>query len=349
MTAALVWANAAHTARGDDPLWGPPHGMFFVDVVDDKIVSQFGAVDFKPPQEPDDPQVFFFNDAGNTILAHNLGGQIINPDPDPPTPILGGIAERTLIDPSLSLSNQPLPKGQMPAATAESTVLMADDPGFMSDATPFPGNVLFPSGYRLTASFHGSLMFFDPDIMAWTQPTGEKLSVIDHTGKDETVTDGNGENPTVDPLVLDATTSGLVGTVNLGISPPGSSIHSHLVYELRREDGAAPARGAYMIELTLSAEQVFVFEEGVGPILEDSDPLFILFNNRLDQDPVIGDIGEFADAIEQAKSATVPEPTTAMIVAAVGTGLLGLRRRASKTGSPRTHALIQTNTHGSRA
>lgn len=348
MAAALLGAHAANTARADNPLWGPPHGMFFVDVLDDKIVSQFGAVDFGPPQSPDDPQVFFFNDVGNTILAHNLGGQIINLPPDPPTPVLGGIAERALVDPTQPITNQPVSKSQLPPAVTASTVLLADDPGFLSDATPFPGNEIFPGGYRLTASFHGQLMWFDPDAMAWTHPANEQLSVVDHTGKDETVIDEHGQNPVNDPIVIDGTQTGLRGAWNVGVSPPGGSIHSHPVYELRRQDGSAPARGAYLIKLILSAEQID-FEDGVGPILEDSDPLFILFNNRLDQDPLIGDIGEFAAAINQAKSATVPEPATAMIVVAAGTGLLGLRRRTSNKSYHRAHALIQTNTHGNKA
>lgn len=89
--------------------------------------------------------------------------------------------------------------------------------------------------------------------------------------------------------------------------------HFHINTELLGSDGdddPAPAAGIYLIEMAL-----------LNSALPDaaSDPVFVLFNNGLDE--------ELHEAsIEYAETTLVPEPTSAVLLAGLG-GLALIRRR----------------------
>ena len=186
-----------------------------------------------------------------------------------------------------------------------------------------------PNNHLLQASYFNSLQYFASGATAWTAPvSGEELEVFDLNNEDETLEDGG---PMEDlKVVLDATGSGKQGTINIAIRGAGFSvIHSHLGYTLRVPDGdddlannpVAPAVGAYMIEMRLSALE----EIGSGDMTafqesdyQDSDSIFLIFNNQLDDT-------DFAAAVSAAEA--LPEPSTAVLVTAVCAGVLFVRRR----------------------
>ncbi len=281
-------APAVHAA--DNPRYSIPHGMLRVEVEDSKIVVNSGEADLED-------QVTF-NAAGQSIMAHNVGNAEAQ--------IMGGIAER---DGSTNPSN-PIP------ATSTTALLLADDPGFATEPS-------LPGRYQLSANYFNALRFFPEGGGAWTQPvSGEELKVFDLNG-------ANSSNGPPADLVVNFTqdSKGRLGKINIGDTDliddiiTGEEtvvgIHGHVGYLLSRPlDGGIPTRGAYMIELTVSGQSL----DGSGPVLQDSDPIFIVFNNQLDE------IG-FGAAVSAAEA--LPEPSTAVIVTAVGVGLIGLRRRDS--------------------
>ena len=292
-------------AWGDDgPAHSPVHGMFRVEIETDtdQIVTT-STVDFK-----DQTTV---NAAGQMILMHNIGDLSGN------EPILGGIAER---------EDSP----GFPIATPQSKVFVTDDPGFISGVfNNDPERDVFPNHHLLQTSYFNALQYFAPGGDAWTAPVGgEEFEVFDLNNEDETLEDGGPEEDL--KVILDATTSGKQGTINIAIRGPGFSvIHSHLGYKLRVPDDDedptnnpfSPAVGAYMIEMRLSAlEEVgsgdsVTFQES---IYQDSDSIFLIFNNQLNDT-------EFAAAVAAAEA--LPEPSTAVLVTAVCAGVLFMRRR----------------------
>ena len=73
----------------------------------------------------------------------------------------------------------------------------------------------------------------------------------------------------------------------------------------------------------------------MGPSLADSNPIFVLFNNRLNR-------ADYAAAVSAAEA--LPEPSTAVVVlVGAGVALLGGRRRGSRAFSQgiRTPYLIR--------
>ncbi len=281
---ALLLGAAAHVSA-DPPLFQPPHGMLLVEIDDnDKLFSTEGVAGFEGTDK------FTTNAAGNTILMHDLAG----------TGILGGIAERD--------GDSPLN-----AATATSTKLLADDPGFFIGGGGSPPNIL------ISVNFHNTLRYFAPGASQWTDASGEQLRIFDLTNFDNT---GAGDADL--QVTLDSASSGEVGTINLDVTQPSAipglppaGIHAHVGYELSRPgDSGVPAPGAYMMELTLSGRE---FPDTGGPVLTNSDPIFVVFNNQLDET-------QYKAAVTAAEA--LPEPTTAAIVTALGAaGLMGLRRR----------------------
>jgi len=279
---------------GDGPFFQPPHALLQVEVdAGGKVFTQHGIADFSDAN-------ITFNALGNTILKHNVGGTSFSGGGFKIYP--GGIAERD--------GNNPLNP-----ATAASTKLLADDPGFFVD-----GGIL-PANYTLRVNFFNSLRYFAPGGSAWTAPiSGEQLRVFDLENDD----DAGG--PTGDlQLLINGGTSGLLGTINIDNTDPlpaplfSSGVHGHLGYELSRpSDNGVPAVGAYMMELTLSI--VPTPGNTGGPVFRDSDPIFVVFNNQLSST-------NFGLAVTAAEA--LPEPSTATLVVASGLALLGLRRRGA--------------------
>lgn len=291
--AMAIAAFCQQPSRADGPQFQPPHGMLVVEFDEDnKLFSNSGAAGFAyNPTDPASVNRITVNTTGNTILKHDLGGE----------GILGGIAER-----DGELFTQ--------AATADSTVLWADDPGFAVGGGVFPPNTL------ISVNFHNSLQYYDPAVDAWMAPPGdEQIRVFQWIPGDQT-----GANDADLEVILDTNGVGRVGRVNLDVtkSPPtpGSAMpgfHAHVGYELSRPgDGGVPAFGAYMMEISLSARQ---FPDMGGPSYTDSDSIFVVFNNQLDPT-------DFESAVSAAE--VLPEPTAAMMVLTLGSlGLVGLRRR----------------------
>ncbi len=279
--------------NGDSPRWTSVHGLLNVEVDEnDKIFVDSGRAAFLNPAR------FTTNAAGQTILKHDRGGV----DADTGDPILGGLAE-------IDGNNVPS------VATASSTVLLGDDPGFITDATGLPPEHL------LRVNFMNALRYFPAGGTDWiAPPNGEELLIFD--------LQPDAGFPAADTLLtLDGGTAGTVGTINIGATgevfldpvtnePTFAGIHGHLGYRLSRPDDGIPAPGAYMIEFTLSAQDL----GGTGSVLQDSEPIVAAFDNQLSN-------AEFAAAITAAEA--LPEPSTAAIVTAVGLGLVGIRRRGA--------------------
>ncbi len=188
-----------------------------------------------------------------------------------------------------------------------STTLWTDDPGYTANADIFPVNSV------LSLNLHNSLRYFASGGTQWDTPlNGEQLRVFDLFGGDDT-----GGAAADLSVTITGSTSGHLGTINIDNAEPAGGVimvtglHGMMGYELTRADSGIPAQGAYMIELTLSAT------EG----LMDSDPIFVVFNNQLGA-------SDFSAAVAAAQ--TLPEPSTALLVVAVGAGLIGLKRRGTE-------------------
>ena len=278
---------------GDGPFYAPPHAMLFVEIDENNKLFSNSGVNF-------DASKFTTNALGHTILKHDKGGVDINTTPFTVYP--GGIAERD--------GDAPL----TPATTA-STKKLADDPGFNMAPNVLPG-----VGYIFAATYHNALRYFDGS--EWSTPiNGEQIRIFDLDPDDSS----GDVVPHADlELFLTQDTSGPIGTINITQSKeggqPGSvtGVHGHVGYELSQPDGQIPAFGAYMIELTVSATQT---PAAGGPIVEDSNPIFVIFDNQSDE--INGDF--YDNAVTAAEQ--LPEPSSAILLAATGVGLLGMRRR----------------------
>ena len=252
------------TAHADAPQFQPPHGMLRVELDDnDKLFADSGAAMF------DDPSFFTTNVLGQTILRHNLGGDNV----------IGGIAE---VDGD-SFND---PEADEVPATPASTRLLTDEPGFLIGGEGFPADI------RVSVNLHNNLQYFAPGGTHWTDPpNGERILVKDLIGGDNTVADTDPPELIQDlEVLITEDTFGALGTISLDISQPPQFpgfppplVHAHVGYELSRPDadtGGIPAMGAYMIELTLSGKE---FPGPGGLELEDSQPIFVVFNNQLDE------------------------------------------------------------------
>ena len=303
--------SMAGIALADGPLYLTPHGMLLVeaDQQSGKLFANRGAVDFDGRTTT--------NALGQTILFHGL-----NPINDNGTRILGGIADR---DGGNIGQN----------ATTTSPTVFTDVPGFVTNTSLDQDFV--PADHLIQVSFHNSLQYFDPDIGAWTDPVAnEQIRVYDLTEEDNT--DGPAQFGPGEPLevILNGSSSGFLGKINLEETDSGAqgtviAAHAHVGFELSITDSTpsdptdntgVPTPGAYMIELTMSALERTgtnpdVFEQSA---FADSDSIFFLFDYRMDETSL-----SFNDAIAAAEQ--LPEPSTAAIVAVVGLGLVGLRRR----------------------
>ncbi len=278
----------ATVAMADDPAFSPPHGLIQVEVnAANKLVITNGVGDLTGKLST--------NAVGQTIVRHNVGGFSTG---TPFGTVLGGIAERDGNAPSSTL------------ASSTSTKLLADDPGYIAEASGLPAN------YLLSANFYNALRYHDGTSGGtWTQPVSDtQLNALDLTGADDTVATTGGPAGDLETIYT-ATSSGLLGTTNLDVSGANGSLHAHLGYMLSRTGGGIPEVGAYMIEVGLSAREV----GGAGAVL-DSDPIFIVFNNQLST-------SQYNNAAFAAIA--LPEPTTAVMVTAVGAALVGLRRRTA--------------------
>ena len=278
VTDAGVWA--------DIPEFVPePHGMLSVRIDEnDKIFSNSGAANFSLAETGIDR--FTANERGQTILWHDLGAEFGDG-----TVILGGLAERD----GESVFNQD-------PATRDTTLLRADDPGY------FIGAGAFPERIRLSLNLHNSLRYFGPGATHWTAPpNGETLRVYDLTNKDNTVADNEPDELRQDlEVFITGESLGKLGTISLattGRAPfpgqPAPGIHAHVGYELSQPDEQRPAFGAYMIELTLSGRE-YPGPEGV--VLEDSDPIFVVFDNQSNEHSE--DL--FEDAVAAAEALPMP-------------------------------------------
>ena len=311
VTFFTVLFSAAGTVLADAPFYDTPHGMLFVeaDHQSGKLFSNRGAVDLNGSATT--------NALGQTILFHGL-----NPFNENGTRILGGIADRD----GAMLGNN---------ATASSPTVFTDIPGFTT-STNLNENFV-PVDHLMQVSFHNSIQYFNPNTGAWTDPVNnEQIRVYDFTFADDT--DGPPQFGPGEPLevIIDGTTSGFLGKFNLEETKTATgggieSAHAHLGFELSVTDGTpsdpsdntvVPTPGAYMIELTMSALErtgtdPHVFEQSA---FADSDSIFFLFDYRMDETSMT-----FTDAVNAAEQ--LPEPSTAAIVAVVGLGVIGLRRR----------------------
>ena len=312
-TVAVCWIVS--NVYADGPAFSPPHGMLQVEVIDNKIVGKQGQNDFKDRVT--------VNADGYTILYHAEGeGQKTNKDET----LLGGIADRTVVSLGGPIGHCN-PSWSIAAATSESKVVFADDPGFITAGGPFDS---FPIDHLLRAHFVGELRYFTEESTAWTRPvSGEQLRVFDTTCWDEPFDDdqiskgGTGRVPAGSlEAIYDAGSDSLDEAINLQIRPDGSQIHAHLGYELSIPDGdddptnntAAPEHAAYMIELRLSVVNIgtaFDPPDSSDPVIEDSDPIFFIFNNQLStvlDDPSDPFSSEFGRAVTAAMQ--LPEPST---------------------------------------
>ena len=297
-------------ALADGPLYDTPHGMLFVeaDHQSGKLLANRGSVDLDGKATT--------NALGQTILFHGL-----NPFNENGPRILGGIADRDGANRSQN-------------ATTSSPTVFTDIPGFITSTNQNQNFV--PAAHLMQVSFHNSLHYFDPNTGAWTDPVGnEQIRVYDLTEEDDT--DGPAQFGPGEPLelIIDSSTSGFQGKFNLEETKAAgdavSAAHAHLGFELSVTDGTpsdpsdntvVPTPGAYMIELTMSALE----RTGINPdtfeqsAFADSDSIFFLFDYRMDETSLT-----FDDAVAAAEQ--LPEPSTAAIVAVIGLGVVGLRRR----------------------
>ena len=131
---------------------------------------------------------------------------------------------------------------------SSSTKLLADDPGLFADAGVFPAE-----NYVVRMNFHNNVRSFDGT--QWIDlPAGLQMRIFDLT----TVDDTNGPMEDLE-LTLTGSTQGLVGSINVDVTESAvapisaSGIHGHIGYELSAPNADDLAQGAYMVELTISA------------------------------------------------------------------------------------------------
>lgn len=300
----LLIVGLGSVASADDPFWGTVHGMLNVNVDENsKLFGNTGRAMFA------DPGHILFNAAGNTIIRHdehraeNLGGTVA-------TQLVGGIAER----------EGPFDSPPHGLPTLTSTVVAADDPGF------FVGANMFPVNYALGINFVEPLRYFDGNTGTWIAPTAGSAD-----GEKMTAWDLNTNLGPVPSSIVTITGDAVSGNVSGNQIVPGitapvtggvSGIHGHLGYQLERGDGQPPEFGAYMLEVTLSMYE-WVGGAATGNAFTDSDPIFVVFDNRSDQ--ITSDPNYFESAVTAAQA--LPEPTTGMVLVVLGAGLLAARSR----------------------
>lgn len=179
----------------------------------------------------------------------------------------------------------------------------AEDPGFRS--LPHAQGGTFPSNAGLSFDIAS-------DFQYWTGsgfgavPSGESL----HLERGSFSVDvGTGETLPKTGLLI-------------GNSDATGVVHEHLSAFLFGSDGNAvagdgiePAAGVYMVSLTLRTNAAGI---------EDSDPIWIVYNNGLPEE-------DHDAAIEWVQSNLVPEPTSAMLLLVGGGFVLAYRNRRART------------------
>jgi len=165
---------------------------------------------------------------------------------------------------------------------------LTDDPGYDSE------NGTFLAGTVISYTALGSLKHWNGSAWQASVPGNEYVRM-----------DGNfGEESRWTVSGLTGDTSGLVGQAgNTG------KIHEHLDLRVARVGGGAPAAGAYLVQLQLTADNAY----------QSSTPYYMAMNRGLTVDAFETAVGALAP---------VPEPQTwALMMAGLVIGALALRNR----------------------
>jgi hypothetical protein len=174
------------------------------------------------------------------------------------------------------------------------------DPGFH----PLSGSGL-PTGTTITASVNSPLTYWNgtgPVSFAGL-PNGETLKLQKGTPS----------------LTVGSTIP--AGTLTIATTDASGEFDEHLESTLIGGGAANPTDGIYLTSLILN---------GSTPGAGDSEPMFLVYNNGLDDQAEIAAVTAVRDAFAPGSNlAGVPEPGSVALLGAVGLCLLARRRRAS--------------------
>lgn len=185
------------------------------------------------------------------------------------------------------------------------------DPGFNNGAFAigiFPNDGLLPAGFTLAFDVITNLEYWDGTgaVAFAAAPAGIELGL--QRGSNTVNISGTG-------------TSGTVPTI--GSTGASGRLHVHLGSLLNAADGIDPSPpnapdGIYFVGLTLKLP---------GSGLEDSDPIYLVYNNGLDEE--VHDL-----ALEWVEANLVPEPATWAMMVSGSVALIGVAvRRRRQRGS----------------
>ena len=188
------------------------------------------------------------------------------------------------------------------------------DPGFNNGSSfavgVYPGDGLLPANFTLGLNVVTDLQYWDGvgGVSLVPAPTGVELGV--RRGSSTVFVTGSGQ-------------SGVVPTI--GSTGAVGRLHVHVESLLAYTDGTSPAvpnapDGIYLVGLRLTLP---------GSGLADSDPIYLLYNNNLDED--LHDA-----AIDWTENTLVPEPATGVLMLAGCVALVAIgRRRFVRAAPPR--------------
>ncbi len=174
------------------------------------------------------------------------------------------------------------------------------DPGFH----PLSGSGL-PTGTTITASLNAPLTYWNGAgaVNFAGLPNGETLKLQKGT---PFLTVGS----TIPP-----------GTLTISTVDASGEFDEHLESTLIGSGAANPTDGIYLTSLIL---------HGSTPGAGDSQPMFLVYNNGMDDQAEIAAVTAVRDAFAAGSNlAGVPEPSSVALVSAIGLCLLAGRRRAS--------------------
>lgn len=178
------------------------------------------------------------------------------------------------------------------------------DPGFNNGAFAvglYPNDGLLPSSMTLGFDVISSLSFWDGTggVAFSAAPAGVELGL--RRGSSTVLVSGTGQSGT---------------TPSIGVTTAGGRLHEHIESQLNFTDGTNPLPpnapdGLYLVGLKLTMSG-----------LADSDPIYFVYNNNLDEE--VHDEG-----IEWVEAVLVPEPATWLlaVVGTAGVALTAWRRR----------------------
>jgi len=180
------------------------------------------------------------------------------------------------------------------------------DPGFNNGAFGigiFPNDGKLPSGYTLGFDVVSNLQYWDGSGSVAFSPAPSDVTLGLQKGS----------------FTVDISATGQSGTVpSIGSTGSSGRLHIHLASLLNSVDGTNPNDpnapiGAYMIGLALKLP---------GSGLANSDPIYIIYNNGLDE--ATHDL-----ALDWARDnlLAVPEPSSWILMASAGVGLIATLRR----------------------